>query len=345
MGKIFRYECRRLLWNKFFIGLAVVLLLYGALVLHAVTILGVSHTAPFSPWSFGDYLSRMLPLLWIGMLFFLTFYTSPKARRAAVLMDATPMPPKQYALVRCAAALTGGVLLSLLCMGEAAVFYGRMFHWYGWGSLLLPALVTLLPALVFALGSGWLLGRLRPWLVYVWMAVPFLLAALPLPEVLSLWNGRFFTAYPLTLGTLDPAFALPAGAAAAQVVLLAVGAALLAAGGSRAEVIELAAPSHDIHTFGDIEIHPDRRVVLKAGEEVSLNHGEFSMLLLLASAPGQVFSKDQLYDAAWHEEYRYGTTAVENIIWRLRQKLEDDPRHPVYIKTVIRSGYKIEKPR
>ena len=91
--------------------------------------------------------------------------------------------------------------------------------------------------------------------------------------------------------------------------------------------------------------HPDRRVVLKAGEEVSLNHGEFSMLLLLASAPGQVFSKDQLYDAAWHEEYRYGTTAVENIIWRLRQKLEDDPRHPVYIKTVIRSGYKIEKPR
>ena len=115
--------------------------------------------------------------------------------------------------------------------------------------------------------------------------------------------------------------------------------------GRRAEVIELAAPSHDILTFGDIEIHPDRRVVLKAGEEVSLNHGEFSMLLLLASAPGQVFSKDQLYDAAWHEEYRYGTTAVENIIWRLRQKLEDDPKHPVYIKTVIRSGYKIEKPR
>ena len=76
MGKIFRYECRRLLWNKFFIGLAVVLLLYGALVLHAVTILGVSHTAPFSPWSFGDYLSRMLPLLWIGMLFFLSLVGS-----------------------------------------------------------------------------------------------------------------------------------------------------------------------------------------------------------------------------------------------------------------------------
>lgn len=233
MGKIFRYECRRLLWNKFFIGLAVVLLSYGAFVLHAVTILGVAHTAPFSPWSFGDYLSRMMPLLWIGMLFFLTFYTSPQARRTAILTDAAPMPPKQCALVRCAAALTGGVLLSLLCMAEAAVFYGRMFRWYSWGGLLLPALVTLLPALVFALGSGWLLGQIRPWLVYGWMAAPFLLAALPLPEALSLWNGCFFTAYPLTLGTLDPAFVLPAGAAAAQIGLLVLGAALLAAGGSR----------------------------------------------------------------------------------------------------------------
>ena len=120
MIKIFQYECKRLLWNKFFFGLLLILLFYGWQVLNSVTILGVSHTAPFSPWSFGDYLSRMLPLLWIGTLFFLTFYTSPKARRAAVLMDATPMPPKQYALVRCAAALTGGVLLSLLCMGEAA---------------------------------------------------------------------------------------------------------------------------------------------------------------------------------------------------------------------------------
>ena len=227
MGKIFRYECKRLLWNKFFAGLLLVLLFYGWQVLTGATILGVSHTAPFSPWSFGDYLSRMLPLLWIGMLFFLTFYTSPKARRAAVLMDATPMPPKQYALVRCAAALTGGVLLSLLCMGEAAVFYGRMFGWYGWGSLLLPALATLLPALVFALGSGWLLGQIRPWLVYVWMAVPFLCMALPLPDALGIWNGHFFSKYPLALGTLDPAFSMPAAVLIVQCILLAAGIVLL----------------------------------------------------------------------------------------------------------------------
>ena len=111
----------------------------------------------------------------------------------------------------------------------------------------------------------------------------------------------------------------------------------------RVEIIELAAPSHNVLAFGNIEIYPERRIVLKAGEKVRLNHGEFSMLLLLASALGQVFSKEQLYDAAWNEEYRYGTTSVENIIWRLRQKLEPDPKHPTYIKTVFRVGYKIDR--
>ena len=227
MRKIFRYECRRLLLNKFFAGLVLVLLAYGAMVLESATILGVSHTAPFSPWSFGDYLSRMLPLLWVGASFFLTFFTSGRARRAMALTDAAPMDARRYAWARCAAALAGTALLALCCLLEAAVFYGRYFGWYAWGSLLLPALATLAPTLVFALGCGWLLARIRPWLLYPWMLLPFAVSALPLPEALGLWNGSLFTALPLTLGTLDPTFTLPAAAVVAQLVLLTAGTAAL----------------------------------------------------------------------------------------------------------------------
>ena len=115
--------------------------------------------------------------------------------------------------------------------------------------------------------------------------------------------------------------------------------------GKRAEVVSIAAPVAPVLRIGDLEIHHEYRRVLMAGREVVLNHGEYAMLYCMASSPGQVFSKAQLYEAAWGEAYLHGTKSVENIIWRLRQKLEDDPRHPVYIKTVIRSGYKIEKPR
>ena len=66
------------------------------------------------------------------------------------------------------------------------------------------------------------------------------------------------------------------------------------------------------------------------------------MLYCMANRPGQVFSKAQLYEAAWGEEYLHGTNSVENTIWRLRKKLEKEPRHPTYIKTVVGMGYKID---
>ena len=108
--------------------------------------------------------------------------------------------------------------------------------------------------------------------------------------------------------------------------------------GTVTEVIPAASP---VRRGGDLDIHHEYRRVLMAGREVRLNHGEYAMLYCMASSPGQVFSKAQLYAAAWGEEYLHGTNSVENIIWRLRQKLEKDPKHPTYIKTVFRSGYKI----
>lgn len=228
MIKIFRCECRRLLCNKFFIGLLAVLLFYAGQVFYAVALPGVAHTAPFSPWSFGAYLGRLLPLVWVGALFFLTFFTSARERRAAVLTAATPADPRRYALTRCAAALVGTALLCLAALALAAVCYGRLFGWYGWGTLVLPTLVTLAPPLVFALGSGWRLGAVRPWLLYVWMAFPFVLSALPLPQALGLWDGSFFAGYPLTLDALDPAFSMPASAWLAQGLTLALGLLLLA---------------------------------------------------------------------------------------------------------------------
>ena len=110
----------------------------------------------------------------------------------------------------------------------------------------------------------------------------------------------------------------------------------------RVEVVHVAAPLSSVLRVGELEIHHEYRRVLMAGREVRLNHGEYAMLYCMASSPGQVFSKAQLYAAAWGEEYLHGTTSVENIIWRLRQKLEQDPKHPFYIKTVVRSGYKID---
>ena len=112
--------------------------------------------------------------------------------------------------------------------------------------------------------------------------------------------------------------------------------------GKRAEVVDVSNLSASVLHIGDLEIHHEQRRVLMAGREVELNHGEYAMLYCMASSPGQLFSKAQLYEAAWGEEYLHGTNSVENIIWRLRRKLEEAPKHPGYIKTVVGAGYKID---
>ena len=110
----------------------------------------------------------------------------------------------------------------------------------------------------------------------------------------------------------------------------------------RTKVVHVPAPVFSVLRIGELEIHHEYRRVFVAGREVQLNHGEYAMLTCMASSPGQVFSKAQLYAAAWGEKYLPGTTSVENIIWRLRKKLEGDSNRLAYIKTVVEAGYKIE---
>ncbi len=210
MNKLFRYELRRLLWSKLFWGVLMVALGYGWLTLTGPIVLGVAHTAPFSSWSFGYYLSRVLPLICLGELLFVACFTSKKELQIRPLTQATSVEQQQYLTLRCGAVLICTLLLSLCVAGLAVWFYMSLFEWANYGELIMPALLTLHPPVVFCLGAGLVLGQLHPALIYPLMAAVFLLSALPLPSAISFSLNGFFTQYPLTLGILDPALHIPA---------------------------------------------------------------------------------------------------------------------------------------
>ena len=69
--------------------------------------------------------------------------------------------------------------------------------------------------------------------------------------------------------------------------------------GKRAEVVDVAEQSASVLRIGDLEIYCNQHRAFMAGREVVLNHGEYAMLYCMASSPGRVFSKAQLYEAAW----------------------------------------------
>lgn len=227
MRKIYGYELHRLVFHKFFLGILAVSLFYGWQVLSGETIRGVAHTAPFSPWSFGCFLGRTVPVICVGELFFLTFYVSKAERRASAITNASPAPEAGRALARCGAALTVTALLLLAVLGLGLAWCLALFRQASLEQLLAAALCALVPPVLFCLGAGWLLGRLHPALLYVFMGAAAALSMASMPAMVDFSGIGFFSQYPLTLGVLDPDFQLSPAFAAGRMLYSAAGLLLL----------------------------------------------------------------------------------------------------------------------
>lgn len=98
----------------------------------------------------------------------------------------------------------------------------------------------------------------------------------------------------------------------------------------------------EIIKIGDLEIHPDKYMVMFKGEQLVLTPKEFELLLYLANHRGKVLSRDQLLNGVWDFHYDGDTRIVDVHISHLREKIESDTKQPVYIRTIRGFGYKME---
>ncbi|HME06255.1 MAG TPA: response regulator transcription factor [Bryobacteraceae bacterium] len=90
---------------------------------------------------------------------------------------------------------------------------------------------------------------------------------------------------------------------------------------------------------GDLELDRDSCRVQLRGREVALTATEFRLLEFLMSRPGVVYSREQLLNAVWGHDRAVTDRTVDVYILRLRQKVEDDPANPLFIRAVRGFGY------
>ena len=91
--------------------------------------------------------------------------------------------------------------------------------------------------------------------------------------------------------------------------------------------------------IGIFELHPTRRFIKKNGHEIRLTPTEFDLLAYLMTHAGEPVLHSKLLSAVWGSEYGDEREYLRTFILQLRRKLEDDPAHPVYLKTVNYLGY------
>ena len=95
--------------------------------------------------------------------------------------------------------------------------------------------------------------------------------------------------------------------------------------------------------FEGLCIDKYKRIVVRDENEIELTYTEFEILLLLAQNAGIVFSKEQIYDSVWEEQYFGDYNIVMSHIRNIREKIEDNPSKPIYIQTVWGVGYRFNK--
>ncbi|MQR88816.1 response regulator [Bacillus megaterium] len=97
----------------------------------------------------------------------------------------------------------------------------------------------------------------------------------------------------------------------------------------------------DIIQIGDLEINRSTRLVFVRGQEIRLTPKEFDILELLVRHKGTVMSVGKIYEAVWQEDAFKSDNTVMVHITKIREKIEDNPKKPIYIKTIWGVGYRI----
>ena len=96
----------------------------------------------------------------------------------------------------------------------------------------------------------------------------------------------------------------------------------------------------DHHQFSAVVLDFRRQLAWKGRRALTLSTLEFEVLRYLVAHAGEVVTRDHLLSDVWGYQSFPTTRSVDNLIVRLRHKIEDDPRHPRHILTVHGSGYK-----
>ncbi|WP_242843381.1 winged helix-turn-helix domain-containing protein [Kineothrix alysoides] len=92
--------------------------------------------------------------------------------------------------------------------------------------------------------------------------------------------------------------------------------------------------------FKDLVINPCPRCVLINNNSIELTTKESDLLYFLARHPGWAFTKAQIYETVWDEQYVHHQHAVENIIYHLRRKMALNTTNTNYIQTLVGYSYK-----
>jgi DNA-binding response OmpR family regulator len=101
----------------------------------------------------------------------------------------------------------------------------------------------------------------------------------------------------------------------------------------------------DIYEFGDCKLDIDSRTLSRNKKNIDLSPKEFALLHYFLKRQSRALTRDEILNAVWGYNCFVTSRSIDRFVNTLRQKIEPDPKHPTFIKTIREIGYRFQIPQ
>lgn len=230
--KALKYEVLRLAYNKKYFYMLLIESLFASHILMSFVSVGKDGTAPFSQWTYSEFLTSIGPLLSIILVMLCMSVFSEKEIAVRKIIFSAPLSESKYYLLKASAITAVLVFTASVPILLSFAYYAYYFNFYAYAEFLLPILLFLLPPQVLVLGLALVAGRINSRLLYLLLPVLFQgFFCMRFPVWIDLFGNNFLS-WPLrlSLGVFEGPipYTLPGEFLYSRLILIFAGVGLLA---------------------------------------------------------------------------------------------------------------------
>lgn len=197
---LLKYEIQRLIFTKKYFYMILLLTLWTIDVLMRIVITGFYYTAPFSQWSYSEFINLFSPILFIILILLCTSIFSESEKLVKNIINSTPISESKYYIMKGCGIFIVFIITTFIPIIISFVYYAILFEYTEYQYFILPMLLFIIPTGIFIFGLSIFLGKINGKLLYALIPLTFIMGALnltSLPVWIDVFGNNFVQQYGL----------------------------------------------------------------------------------------------------------------------------------------------------
>ena len=197
---LLKYEMKRLIFTKKYFYMILMLSIWTADMLIRLVIDGFYYTAPFSKWSYSEFITLFIPILFIILILLCTSIFSEKEKAVKNIICSAPISEEKYYMMKGISVFAVFLLTTAVPIIISFIYYAYLFEYTEYKNFIFPMILFLIPSSIFIFGLSIFVGKISNKVLYGLIPIVFILGGLNLTDIpvwLDIFGNNFLMEYGL----------------------------------------------------------------------------------------------------------------------------------------------------